>query len=280
MAHRYQDYPAGEVPWLDRPEALEVIEARLEAGELDLEQARWLRYFCERGYVIFEGLLPSTIAEEINADVDAIHREHAHLPLEELREKFKNAYHRSAATRRALVLPEVLERLDLILGKRALPHQTLNLPVSSQQAAHSDQILMTTHPIGFTIAAWFALETIDDECGPLMVYPGSHRLPYLSAHEVGIPRGAAEAEVNRVYDENYYRMIAERLEQAGLEPVRFVPRQGDVLFWHSNLLHAAAPIERTGATRRSLIAHYFAEGTEHYSDLYGWECISPDLRRD
>ncbi len=278
MAHRYQDFDQGTLPWLDRPDALEAIEAKLAGGEIDQEQAGWLRKWHQDGYLVFEGLFDAEIAEGINADVQAIYDEYGHLPLHELREHFKNAYHRSEWTCRALVLPQVLERLDLLLGARMIPHQTLNLPVSSQQKAHSDQILMTTQPIGFMAAAWFALEDIDSECGPLLVYPGSHRLSYVSAEEVGIPREATPPEVDRIYDERYYDMIETRIRESGVEPWAFVPKQGDVLVWHSNLLHAAALIEREGATRRSLIAHYFADHTQHYSDMYGWDCISPELR--
>lgn len=278
MAYRYEDYPGGERPWLDRPDALEAIARRLQEGEISEHQAGQLRQWVEQGYLVVEGLLGTDLAERINADVQAIYDEHKDEPLEQLREYFKNAYHGSEATCEALVQPDVLSLLDLLLGKRVIPHQTLNLPVSSQQAAHSDQILMTTNPIGYTIAVWFALETIDEECGPLLVYPGSHRLPYISAETVGIPREADPAERSRVYDENYYHLVAEQLAENGIAPKPFVPKQGDVLIWHANLLHAAARIERTGATRRSLIAHYFAEEAEHYSDLFGWACISPDLR--
>ena len=110
------------------------------------------------------------------------------------------------------------------------------------------------------------------------MYPGSHRLPYVSAQEVGIPRGVSEEECARVYDQHYYGLIERRLADFGREPFTFLPEQGDILIWHSNLLHGARHITRADATRRSLIAHYFGEQAEHYSDLFQRPCLSPDLR--
>jgi hypothetical protein len=282
VIRRFEDFapPAvEELPWLDRPDASAAIERRLAAGEIARSQAVWLEKWVRDGYAVFPQILPPELAEAINADVEVLHAAHRHLPLDELKKRFENVYVHSAAVRAALMLPDLLARLDLILGTRALPHQTLNLPVSSQQAAHSDQILMTTHPLGYTLAAWFALEDIQADSGPLVIYPGSHRLPHLSAREVGIPRGVSEQECARIYDQRYYALVEREIRRHGFEPVPFLPRRGDVLVWHSNLLHGAQRITRTGATRRSLVAHYFGAGVEHYSDLFQRPCTSPAVLR-
>lgn len=280
LAHRREDYTVdeAELPWLDRPGAAAEIERRQHAGELCAEDAAWLRHFEREGYAVFEQVLTAKEIDAINADVDEVFQTNRHLPYDELKEKFKNVYVHSEAVRRAFVHPRMLARLDLILGMRAMPHQTLNLPVSSQQAAHSDEILMTTQPPGYTVAVWYALEDIPPDCGPLLVYPGSHRLPYVSAREVGIPKGVSEGECARIYDASYYAMIARLVEERELRPWTFLPRRGDALVWHSNLLHGAHRTTRGGATRKSMIAHYFGERAAHYSDLFQRPCLSPKLR--
>jgi hypothetical protein len=45
---------------------------------------------------------------------------------------------------------------------------------------------MTTYPIGYLSAAWIAFEDIHPASGPLLFYPGSHRLPYVFSTDVGI----------------------------------------------------------------------------------------------
>lgn len=279
MAFRSEDYPEdGTRPWLDRPDALEAIERRRKAGEITAEQAGWLEKWARDGYLTFEQVLPHALADEINVDVDQVLAENRHLPHGELIKKFENVYRRSAATRRAMVLPRVLAILDLLLGTRALPYQTLNLPASSQQAAHSDAILMTTHPHGYMLAVWFALEDIAPDSGPLKVYPGSHRLPYVGAHAVGIPRGVDETECGQVYDRNYYPLIARQVDERRLEPFTFLPKKGDCLLWHYNLLHGAHFKQRGEATRKSLIAHYYGAGATCYSDLFQRAIDLPALR--
>jgi hypothetical protein len=278
MSFRFEDYDVGELPWLDRPDAQQAIAAKLAAQEIDQEEAQLLRRWTEQGYITLQGVLPQETACAIATDIDELVAEHQEEPLEVLRERLNNAFPDSAATRKALVQPRVLEVLDLLLGKRMVPHQTLSLPVSSQQDEHSDQILMSTHPAGYMAAVWFALEDIDDECGPLVVHPGSHRWPYVSAQDVGIPKDSDQAQCDSIYNEHYYGMIAGRVAKGDSEPFEFIPKRGDLLIWHSNLIHGARRISRAGATRRSLIAHYYAEDVEHYSDLYGHAVSSRDLR--
>jgi len=271
--------PAAIQPWLDRPDALKEIDRRLKKGELDFSQAAELRQWHRDGYLVFEGLFDASLAERINADVRAILEAHRDLPIDQLKRKFENAYHESEATREAVCLAPLLPKLDLLLGSEARPHQTLNLPYSSQQATHSDEILFTTHPPGYMVAAWFALEDITPDSGPLKFYPGSHRLPYVGSREIDIPLGASEEEAGRLYDERYYDRIAEVVETHGLEPQAFLGKAGDVLVWHSNLLHGAHFTTRAEATRQSLIVHYFAEGVLIYSDLWQRACEDPGLRR-
>jgi len=54
---------------------------------------------------------------------------------------------------------------------------------------------------------------------------------------------------------------------AGEEPVRFTASAGDVLFWHHNLTHGGSAVTRPGATRRSLVGHYFARDVLCYHEV-------------
>src|ERR1700676_4363117 len=82
--------------------------------------------------------------------------------------------------------PGLTEIVSVMLGADALPFQTIMGHKASEQREHSDAIHMTTYPLGYLAAAWIALEDISLESGPLVYYPGSHRLPYVFAEDVAI----------------------------------------------------------------------------------------------
>src|SRR5262245_41865679 len=56
---------AGPAPWIDRPDALELVGRKRAAGELDDAQAAVCRDFIEQGYFVAKGLIPQ-------AEVDTV----------------------------------------------------------------------------------------------------------------------------------------------------------------------------------------------------------------
>ena len=44
-------------------------------------------------------------------------------------------------------------------------------------------------------------------------------------------------------------------------------KKGDVLVWHANLLHGGMPVVHPALTRKSMVAHYFAEGVICYHEI-------------
>ncbi|MEO1040893.1 MAG: phytanoyl-CoA dioxygenase family protein [Pseudomonadota bacterium] len=128
--------------------------------------------------------------------------------------------------------------------------QTLTYSHSSQQAAHSDKFLVSPRAAGpydrnTLIASWVALEASDDGNGALIVWPGSHRLPKRRLKDDFAGKYGA-----------YVAHLKELCADAGIEPIRFYAEQGDVLFWHGDLVHAGGKIEEPSRTRKSLVCHY------------------------
>jgi hypothetical protein len=277
MPTRYEDFTdPGERPWLDRPGAEAEIDRRVAAGELTADEGAKLHDWCKNGWIIVDADVDHDLLDEHSAEMDAVIERHRGEDPAIWKVELQNMHVGSQCVRKLMVQPGVLAWIDRILGRRAMPYQSLSLPVGSQIPPHADQILMTTYPEGNMVAAWIALETIDDSCGPLTLWSGSHRLPYLSAEVVGLPADGDEAARGAAYNANYYGECQRRIEEHGLEPFRFLPKKGEVLLWHSNVLHAGAPVTGVGKTRRSLVVHYYAEGVHYYSDLFNRTCELPD----
>lgn len=270
--------PTMDIPWLDRPDARQRISERRQRGELTDLQARKLLQFERDGFVDLGPLVEPELCAALRAEVDAFVASHRGQPLLDWYEGLQNMYTTHAACRRAVVLPRLLEWCDLVLGTRALPFQTLSIPEGTQIPPHSDQVLMTTSPTGYLVVAWLALEDIQPDAGPLTLWRGSHRFPYVGPRETGIPAGASREEASRLHSERYYPTIQRLIDERRPEPYVYLPKQGEALLWHSNVIHRGAMRTHPSKTRHSLVVHYFGEGASTFSDLFSSPCAVPSLR--
>lgn len=161
--------------------------------------------------------------------------------------------------------PEILGLLARLYGRRAFPFQTLNFPFGSQQRAHSDSVHFSSHPERWMCGVWVALEDVGEDQGPLVYYPGSHRLPILDNAALGIDPAGLSGTHDRypLYEDTWERMI----EVLGLIPRRFTPRLGQALIWTANLLHGGDRHRDRRLTRWSQVTHYLFEGCGYYTPL-------------
>jgi ectoine hydroxylase-related dioxygenase (phytanoyl-CoA dioxygenase family) len=126
---------------------------------------------------------------------------------------------------------------------------------------------MTTYPLGYLAAAWIAFEDIHPDCGPLVYYPGSHKLPYVFSKDVGISEADYKKDGYAPYQARYEGFITQLIEKHELEPHYFQAQKGDVLIWHANLVHGGSTRRNLRLSRRALVCHYFAKGAFVYHDL-------------
>jgi ectoine hydroxylase-related dioxygenase (phytanoyl-CoA dioxygenase family) len=174
--------------------------------------------------------------------------------------RVQDAWRISEQVRQVARSPKVLELLEDLYGRRPLPFQTLNFHVGTQQATHSDALHFNSMPGGYMCGVWVALEDIDMDNGPLVYYPGSHKLPELTMQAIG-------AEPKEEEYPKYERHIQEMIERDGLQPAYATIRKGQALVWASNLLHGGAPQHDPERTRLSQVTHYFFEGCKYYTPM-------------
>jgi len=160
------------------------------------------------------------------------------------------------ASIKALALePMVLDLLWHLYGREPFAFQTLNFAVGSEQHFHSDAVHFNSYPHGFMCGVWIALQDVQRESGPLIYFPGSHRLPYLSARSLGLDRDAVMAEPHpqRFFEPIWQKAVSENL----FEKQEFLPKRGELLIWHANLLHGGEPVQDRSSRRWSQVIHYF-----------------------
>ena len=266
---------AGPRPWLDRPDAAEAIEAKRARGEISATEAAFARSWLRDGVVVIPGFAGERRLDTVWDAYERAVAERRVTPDAEPTEadplpgRTLNPHFTVPEIDGLLRDADLVEIVSVLLGARALPFQTIMGHKASEQPAHSDAIHMTTYPLGYLAAAWLAFEDISPDSGPLVYYPGSHRLPYVFSDDVAISPDEFRNEGYGPYAQRYEPRIAALVAEHGLEARTFMPRKGDLLLWHGNLIHGGAPRARIGTSRRALVCHYFAEGCVTYHDLAG-----------
>jgi ectoine hydroxylase-related dioxygenase (phytanoyl-CoA dioxygenase family) len=187
---------------------------------------------------------------------------------------------------RNLALNERLSAiLSEVLGSAPMICNSLNFIWGSQQPAHCDSWFMpppsrfaAAHARGLSlrigparaplnrifeflktqespapqrlVVSSICLEDVHPDAGPLTYYPGSHKIPPYRFSHGGFHAVNEELPACRAYME-------QQIQQAGLKPLPFIGKAGDVFLWHGGLLHGGAKINEHTRTRKTLVTHYW-----------------------
>lgn len=164
----------------------------------------------------------------------------------------------------------VLAFLSKLYGRRAFPFQTLNFPVGTEQAAHSDSVHFSSLPERFMCGVWLAMEDIGPDQGPLLYYPSSHRWPIMTNALIG-RRGYGEKLVSA---QDPYGQAWDALRRAyGTQPEVLIARKGQALIWCANLLHGGSAQRNPTLTRWSQVTHYYFEDCLYYTPAHSDEAL-------
>lgn len=174
--------------------------------------------------------------------------------------RIQDGWKDSAAVKNIALNTYALDCLEQLFGRKALPFQTLNFPVGTQQKAHSDTIHFNSKPSGFMAGVWVALEDVNMDNGALVYYPGSHQWPEYNMQDVGKGIGYENYK-------HYEAFIQEKLSESGIEPFYAELKKGQALIWHANLIHGGTKPEKTGLTRHSQVTHYYFEGCRYFTPM-------------
>jgi ectoine hydroxylase-related dioxygenase (phytanoyl-CoA dioxygenase family) len=259
------------IPWLDKPNALEMLTQSSYFETAPPELAKQLKQWVENGYIILKQYFEEPQLAETNRELEIL-LTNKKIKYNYTRKKIMDVHLKATSARTLFLHPPLIALLSFILGKSVELFQSIFFTQGSEQKPHSDFIHMSTEPKGYLIAIWVALENVKPEAGPLFYYPGSHRLPYIMNHdfETGNSRWRIGAHSYTRYEEK----IQELIHLYGLTPKPFYAQKGDVLIWHANLLHGGVPIQNPSLTRKSLVGHYFAKGVLRYHEITERPAIS------
>jgi hypothetical protein len=249
--------PLPNIPWVESP-FFDKIFTRDRFSEQTIQIAKSLN---EKGYAILN--FPETdfdsIVEQIKKEVYDEQKSS-----NEGRARSQDAWKFSSAVKKIACNLEVLELLENLYGRKPIPFQTLNFPVGTEQAIHTDSVHFSSIPERYMCGVWVALEDIHQDAGPLMYVPGSHKLPIFTNEHIGKLPVLKQPYINDAY---YSALWEELIEAYNLKKEYFLPKKGQVLIWSANLLHGGAPQKDKARTRYSQVTHYYFEDCAYYTPL-------------
>jgi len=172
--------------------------------------------------------------------------------------KVNDLYLKYDEIRNLALHPRLTGLLELLVVDKPVLINSLDVDFGTQQKMHVDSLFMTPPTPFNLVAAWVALEDGSEESGPLEYYPGSHMIS---------PYKFSTGSTHVVSDEfdDFEKYVADQIELLGLKRERFIPKKGDVLIWHSYLLHGGSERKNKAATRKSTIYHYYTESAARLS---------------
>src|SRR4051812_8282031 len=150
--------------------------------------------------------------------------------------KFNDLYLQLSEVR-DLALSPILSRLlrALLHGDRPVLCFSLNFVQGSAQPIHIDSLYMTPKTQAHLVATWTALEDVHPDAGPLVYYPGSHKIPLYTFSD-----GTHHARQDEMPGWTAY--VEREMQSRGITAQTFLARKGDLFIWHSDLVHGGSAI--------------------------------------
>jgi len=268
-----QDYEASR-PWidLDSPDIRSYLAGVSDDVGYDLE--RKLTEWHDRGVVSFEKVVDVALVDALLNDVEYLRRHHRDFeliaenrglqrPITEFTEqeldssgvKFDSIHTISRAAAKLSLTKAVMIFLRHVFRAPPCALQSLTFYRGSQQPAHIDYPYVRCQTrLAQLAASWIPLEDIHPDSGPLAYYPGSHHPDVSGFFDWG--GGIVMEPDSKRTPMEFAEYLWSRVRETRTPPEVFLPRKGDALVWHGNLIHEGTAIKDVKLTRKSYVTHY------------------------
>ncbi len=163
---------------------------------------------------------------------------------------------------------KIRETAKHLIGEEMGLHLCLTGWKSTERNWHQDGYLNPDENSDHYIAVWVALDDIHPDSGPFEFIPGSHKLPRITQENTKNHLQPHERESNLwpTYSERFLTPLFESLRaNHHLQSQQFLAKKGDVLFWHSRLMHRGSAPKNRDLDRKTAILHY--SGIHHRPDF-------------
>ncbi len=151
--------------------------------------------------------------------------------------------------------------LRVLMGEEPVAAQSMfyfKPPGARGQDLHQDNYYLRVAP-KTCVAAWVAIDDVDQQNGGMVLVPGSHKLPILC------PSPADKT----LFFTDHHLDVPE-----GMEAIPADMKAGDVLFFNGSVIHGSYPNQSQDRFRRAFICHYVPKESVELSQFY--HCLDFD----
>lgn len=149
--------------------------------------------------------------------------------------------------------------------------QTMHFYEGSEHPLHQDQYYLPD-----CMSAWIAMVDVNENNGPLVVQPGSHKGRLITKNDVPMTFQPGET-YEQQQTNRYFPKVKEVFVENGSKDVEVIVNQGDVVLFDGKLIHGGAPVREPGTRRHALACHYIPYDSENWER--DWPRISFDGSR-
>ncbi|MES2584780.1 MAG: phytanoyl-CoA dioxygenase family protein [Pseudomonadota bacterium] len=238
--------PADTKTWVERAPHTELTEL----------QRQWR----EDGVVILRNFIPADLRQAYCEERERM------LPRDRSqRDNFWGGWHHpypymDSGTLKQLALYRPLtEALREVIGDELGLHLALTGWVSTERNFHQDTYLNPPDLWSHYVAAWIALDDVHADAGPFQFVRGSHTWNVLRRDKLMAYLTPEEREMSNwpSFTQEWVSQACEaEIARRGASVEEFIPKGGDLLIWHSNLIHRGSQPRNPELLRKSLICHY------------------------
>lgn len=245
--------PDAELPFLDREE--------VQAEDLTDLQKEWR----ENGVVILKNFIPETLIDHYRA-IWLLHNR--------ITENRPRGYRGFCPWSKVKSLEDIAtwgplaEVLQQLTGEPMGVHLCLTGWKSTERDWHQDGYLSPDETKNHSLAIWVALGDVHEDSGPFQYIPGTHLLPPIAldktlAHLDEEERRSPEWPR---YTERFLSPMFENIINAcNLKEESFLANKGDILIWHTRLIHRGSVPVNPQLWRESVVMHF--SGIRHRPDF-------------
>ena len=256
-------------PWIESDFALEILNKKKASEQMKKDA----KFFIKNGYLILRNILLKSDVNKclhdfnkiINSNKFKTNPKYFHYNKSP---RIVEGWKTSRAIKKIANKTKIIKYLRFLYDKEPVAFSTINFKAGTEQPLHSDYIHFGTLPELYLAGVWFALEKVDKNNGPLVVVPGSHKLPIIefSNLNLSIPKTPKELKNNYSIYESY---LSELIKKKRLTKKKINVNQGDAIIWAANLLHGGSKILENNRSRYSQVVHYHFKNLEKiYNPCY------------